>query len=80
MVPASKSFFPFASLAAFCKISGSCSLVHYLSSISVKNPIHKAQLLSYMKLLNIPVGLLINFHEEKLTNGISRMLLPGAGQ
>jgi len=24
-------------------------------------PIHKAQLLSYMKLLNVPVGLLINF-------------------
>ena len=28
-------------------------------------PIHKAQLLSYMKLLNIPIGLLINFHEAK---------------
>ena len=26
-------------------------------------PIHKAQLLSYMKLLNVPVGLLINFNE-----------------
>ena len=25
-------------------------------------PIHKAQLLSYMKLLDVPVGLLINFH------------------
>src|SRR5438552_10123315 len=25
-------------------------------------PIHKAQLLSYMKLLNVPLGLLINFH------------------
>jgi GxxExxY protein len=41
-------------------------------------PIHKAQLLSYMKLLNIPLGLLINFHEMKLTDGISRMILPGA--
>jgi GxxExxY protein len=41
-------------------------------------PIHKAQLLSYMKLLKIPVGLLINFHEEKLSNGISRLILPGA--
>src|ERR1044071_983843 len=27
-------------------------------------PIHKAQLLSYMRLLNGPVGLLINFHER----------------
>jgi GxxExxY protein len=41
-------------------------------------PIHKAQLLSYMKLLNVPVGLLINFHEMKVTDGISRLLLPGA--
>ena len=40
--------------------------------------IHKAQLLSYMKLLNIPVGLLINFHEMKVVNGISRMILKGA--
>src|SRR5258706_8111400 len=26
-------------------------------------PIHKAQLLSYLKLLNVPIGLLINFNE-----------------
>ena len=38
-------------------------------------PIHKAQLLSYMKLLNKPVGLLINFHEIMLKNGITRMML-----
>jgi GxxExxY protein len=41
-------------------------------------PIHKAQLLSYMKLLNVPVGLLFNFHEVVLENGISRLILPGA--
>ena len=41
-------------------------------------PIHKAQLLSYMKLLNVPLGLLINFHEIKVTDGISRLILPGA--
>ena len=41
-------------------------------------PIHKAQLLSYMKLLNIPLGLLINFHELKLVDGIHRLMLPGA--
>jgi GxxExxY protein len=43
-------------------------------------PIHKAQLLSYMKLLDVPIGLLINFHEMKLTDGISRLILPGAGR
>lgn len=41
-------------------------------------PIHKAQLLSYMKLLNIPLGLLINFNESKLTDGVHRLILPGA--
>ena len=43
-------------------------------------PIHKAQLLSYMKLLDIPLGLLINFHELKLTDGLVRMILPGANR
>jgi GxxExxY protein len=43
-------------------------------------PIHKAQLLSYMKLLDVPIGLLINFHEMKLTNGVKRLILPGANQ
>ena len=43
-------------------------------------PIHKAQLLSYMKLLNVPIGLLINFHERKVTDGVSRLILPGANR
>ncbi len=41
-------------------------------------PIHKAQLLSYMKLLNVPIGLLINFHEVVLKNGLTRLILPGS--
>ena len=43
-------------------------------------PIHKAQLLSYMKLLDIPLGLVINFHEMKLSDGVVRMILPGANR
>jgi hypothetical protein len=31
-----------------------------------------------MKLLDIPVGLLMNFHEPVLKSGIIRMILPGA--
>jgi hypothetical protein len=38
----------------------------------------KADRLSYMKLLNIPIGLVINFHEIVLKNGIVRLILPGA--
>jgi GxxExxY protein len=51
-----------------------------LKSVQEILPIHKAQLLNYMKLLNIPIGLMFNFHELKLTEGISRMILPGANQ
>jgi GxxExxY protein len=40
--------------------------------------IHKAQLISYLKLINVPIGLLINFNELKLTNGVHRLILPGA--
>jgi len=39
-------------------------------------PIHKAQLLSYMKLLDVPLGLVINFHGMKVIDGISRLTLP----
>ena len=43
-------------------------------------PVHKAQLLSYMRLLDVPLGLLINFHELKLTDGVARLILPGANR
>jgi GxxExxY protein len=43
-------------------------------------PINKAQLLSYMKLLDVPIGLLINFHELRVTDGVSRLILPGANR
>jgi GxxExxY protein len=54
-----------------------CVLVEAKAVQSVL-PIHKAQLLSYMKLLDLPLGLVINFHEMKLTNGIHRLILPRA--
>ncbi len=43
-------------------------------------PVHKAQLMTYMKLMNVPVGLIINYHEQVLRRGIVRMLLPVANQ
>ena len=54
-----------------------CLFVEVKASDAV-HPIHKAQLLSYMKLLDIPLGLIINFNQLKLTDGISRLILPGA--
>jgi hypothetical protein len=37
-------------------------------------------MLSYMKLMDVPLGLLINFHETKLINRVHRLILPGANQ
>jgi GxxExxY protein len=51
-----------------------------LKSVQEILPIHKAQLLSYMKLLDIPIGLIIDFREMKLTDGIARLILPGANK
>jgi GxxExxY protein len=38
-------------------------------------PIHQSQLLTYMKLGGWKVGLIINFHESLLKNGIKRLVL-----
>jgi GxxExxY protein len=54
-----------------------CVLVE-VKSVEHILPIHKAQLLSYMKLLDVPLGLLVNFKVAKLTDGVSRLILPGA--
>lgn len=51
-----------------------------LKAVQEVLPIYKAQLLSYMKLLAVPLGLILNFHELKLVDGVFRMLLPGANQ
>jgi GxxExxY protein len=56
-----------------------CLLVE-LKAVEILHPSSKAQLFSYMKLLDIPIGSLINFHEPVLKNGISWMILPGANR
>ena len=38
-------------------------------------PIHHAQILTYMRLAKISLGLLINFNVTKLQNGIKRFVL-----
>ena len=54
-----------------------CLLVE-VKAVEKVLPIHKAQSISYMKLLDIPLGLIINFHTLKLTDGVSRLIRPGA--
>ena len=69
----------FDELLRFDILVDDCLLVE-LKAVEILHPVSKAQLFSYMRLLNIPVGLLINFHEPMLKNGISRMILPGANE
>ncbi len=46
-----------------------------LKSVEKLLPIHQAQLLTYMKLSGISIGLLMNFNVQFLKNGIKRMVL-----
>ena len=50
------------------------TLVVELKSVEVVLPIHKAQLLSYLRLAQLQVGLLINFNTRQLKQGIYRVV------
>lgn len=46
-----------------------------LKAIEGLLPVHEAQLLTYLRLMNKQVGLLINFNESSLKKGIQRCVL-----
>jgi GxxExxY protein len=50
-------------------------LIVELKSVEDVLPIHKAQLLTYLKLTGYRLGLLINFNVPLLKNGIKRVIL-----
>jgi GxxExxY protein len=45
-----------------------------VKSVEVIHPVHQAQILSYMRLSGIGVGLLINFNVKCLRDGVKRMV------
>jgi GxxExxY protein len=45
-----------------------------IKSIERLAPVHSKQLLTYLRLLNLPVGLLINFGEATLKSGLKRVV------
>ena len=51
------------------------SLILELKAVDAILPIHQAQLLTYMKLSGIHLGLLINFHQPRLVDGLKRFIL-----
>ena len=52
-----------------------CRIVVEVKAVDVLLPIHRAQVLSYLKLGGWKLGLLINFHVPLLCEGIKRVVL-----
>ena len=49
-------------------------IVLELKTVEAFTDVHSAQILTYMKLGNYPLGLLINFHTKLLKNGLKRFI------
>jgi GxxExxY protein len=51
------------------------SIIVELKAVEKLSPIHEAQVISYLKMTNCPLGLLINFNVPMLKEGIKRIIL-----
>jgi GxxExxY protein len=51
-------------------------LILELKAVERLLPIHEAQVITYLRLSNIPIGLLLNFNSVVLKHGIRRLVLP----
>jgi len=47
-----------------------------LKAVEPLHAVHEAQLITYLKLTGCPAGLLINFNEVLLKNGLRRLARP----
>lgn len=50
------------------------SVLLELKAVEILLPVHSAQMLTYLKLTSLPVGLLINFNVPRLKQGIRRFI------
>ncbi len=50
------------------------SVIIELKAVERLIPVHEAQLLSYLKLSKLPIGLLMNFHVPVLKSGLKRIV------
>jgi GxxExxY protein len=51
------------------------SLVLEIKSVQHVLPVHEAQFLTYLRVSGLPLGLLLNFNEETMKQGIRRRIL-----
>ncbi|HMM80169.1 MAG TPA: GxxExxY protein [Pyrinomonadaceae bacterium] len=49
-------------------------LILEIKAVSSLLPIHEAQVLSYLRMMDLRVGLLLNFHATVLKNGLKRIV------
>jgi len=50
-------------------------LIIEIKAVEEMNPVFKAQVLTYLKLTGLRLGLLINFNVPLIKNGIERIIL-----
>ena len=50
------------------------SVIIEIKSVETIAPVHRKQLLTYLKITNMKLGLLINFNEALIKNGITRIV------
>lgn len=50
-------------------------LVIEIKTVEAFTDVHNAQVLTYLKLGNYPLGLLLNFHVSRMKDGIKRLVL-----
>jgi GxxExxY protein len=46
-----------------------------IKSVATIQPTHESQLLTYLRMSGIPVGLLLNFNASRLTDGLKRFVV-----
>ncbi len=50
------------------------SIIVELKAVPEVLPVHRAQVLTYLKLSGLSLALLLNFHGARMTNGIHRIV------
>jgi len=50
------------------------AVVIELKAVEAVHPVHRAQVLSYLRVMDKQLGLLINFHVEQLVLGVDRII------
>jgi GxxExxY protein len=52
------------------------SLLIELKAVETLHPVHHAQVITYLKLTNLPLGLLVNMNVPRIKDGIHRLFNP----